>query len=86
MQHPLSPSQVQQIQATTGVMAGQPSSQQASMMNGLFGAQSNLGQNLGAMGQGIFGGPAYGGGNMFTDAYGGSAAAPLQGLTAADYG
>jgi hypothetical protein len=88
MQHPLSPSQVQQIQATTGVMAGQPSSQQASMMNGLFGAQSNLGQNLGSMGQSLWGGtPAFGGGNIFGgDAYGGSAQNPILGLTAADYG
>ena len=31
-------------------------------------------------------GPAYGGGNFMTDAYGGSAQNPLVGLTAADYG
>lgn len=31
-------------------------------------------------------GPSYGGGNFFTDAYGGSSASPLEGLSAADYG
>ena len=87
---PMSPSQMQQIQATTAAMQ-QPtapiSPQQQTMMSGLFGPQSGLGQNLGGMGQAIAGGPAYGGGSMFAgNAYGGSAAAPLPGLTAADYG
>jgi hypothetical protein len=31
-------------------------------------------------------GPSYGGGNILTDAYGGSSSSPLEGLTAADYG
>jgi len=40
-------------------------------------------------GGGLYGGlsgPSWGGGNFLTDAYGGSAANPLPGLTAADYG
>lgn len=70
---------------------GQPSSpatpQQNSMMAGLFGSQGQVGANLGSMGQAFMGGPAYGGGNIFTgDAYGGSANNPLPGLTALDYG
>ena len=54
--------------------------QQQQMMSGLFSPQNNLGQNLGSMGQSLFGGtPAYGGGNILSgDAYGGSAAAPLR--------
>jgi hypothetical protein len=79
---PLSPQQVQQIHAMTSAMQ-QPAQQQPS---GMFGPQGNLGQNLGSMTQAFVGGPSYGGGNIFTDAYGGSAAAPLPGLTAADYG
>lgn len=84
MQGPLSPSQVQQIQQTTSMM-GQPT-QQDKMMTGLFGPQNNFGQNLGSMTGALVGGPAYGGGNIFTDAFGGNAANPLPGLTAADYG
>lgn len=47
--------------------------------------------DLGSLGSGVGsllggGSPSYGGGNMFTDAYGGSASRPLPGLTAADYG
>src|SRR5215467_1966994 len=76
---PLSPQQVQQIHAMTSTMS-QPSQPQ-NMMNGMFGPNSNLGQNLGSMTQAFVGGPAYGGGNIFTDAYGGSAANPLPGLT-----
>ena len=84
------PQQVAQIHAATAAMQ-QPtmpaSPQQQQMMGGLFGPQSNLGQNLGSMGQAMVGGPAYGGGNIFTgDAYGGNANAPLPGLTGADYG
>ncbi len=91
MQGPLSPSQVQQIQQMTSTMGGQTnpaSPQQNQMMTGLFGPQNNLGQNLGSMGQSLWGGsPSFGGGNMLSgDAYGGSAAAPLPGLTMADYG
>jgi hypothetical protein len=91
MQQQLSPAQVQQIQATTGAMAqpGQPAQPgQQNMMNGLFGAQSNLGQNMGSAGGALWGStPAYGGGNILSgDAYGGSAQNPLPGLTAADYG
>jgi len=48
---------------------------------------------LGTAGAGLYGtlggsggSPVYGGGNAFTDAYGGSSANPLPGLTAADYG
>ena len=88
----LSPQQAQQIQHVTAAMQQQAptappaSPQQQQMMNGLFGSQSNLGQNMGSMGQAFMGGPAYGGGNILTDAYGGSALAPLPGLTAADYG
>ncbi len=43
---------------------------------------------LGLAGQsGLFGGsPSYGGGNMFTDAYGGSSSNPLPGLSPSDYG
>jgi hypothetical protein len=91
-QSTMSPQQVAQIQATTAMM-GQPSTapatpQQNAMLGGLFGAQSNLGQNLGSMGNALWGNtPAYGGGNILSgDAYGGSAAAPLAGLTSADYG
>ena len=78
------PQQVAQIQAMTGAMQ-QPaatSPQQQNMMSGLFG------QNMGSMGNSLWGSsPAYGGGNILSgDAYGGSASAPLQGLTAADYG
>lgn len=81
------PQQIAQIHAMTGAMQ-QPSAspQQQAMLGGMFGPQSNLGQNLGSMAGGIVGGPAYGGGNVFTDAYGGNAANPLPGLTAADYG
>jgi hypothetical protein len=87
---PLSPQQAQQIQHTTAAMQ-QPmpppaTQQQTAMMSGLFGPQGNMGQNLGSMTGAFVGGPAYGGGNIFTDAYGGNAAAPLPGLTAADYG
>ena len=84
----LTPQQVAQIQHTTAAMQQpQASPQQSAMMSGLFGPQGNLGQNLGSMGQAVMGGPAYGGGNIFSgDAYGGSAANPLAGLTAADYG
>lgn len=89
-QAPLSPSQVQQIQATTSAMTQPTNPQQSQMMNGLFGGQGvqNLGQNMGAMGNSLWGtDPAFGGGNILSeDAYGGSAAAPLPGLTAADYG
>jgi hypothetical protein len=87
----LTPAQVAQIQATTGAM-GQPttpaSPQQQTMLGGLFGSQNNMGQNLGSMGNTLWGStPAYGGGNMLSgDAFGGSAAAPLAGLTSADYG
>ena len=87
----LSPAQVQQIQHTTAAM-GQPmapaSPQQQTMLGGLFGQQNNMGQNLGSMGNALWGStPAYGGGNILSgDAYGGSAAAPLAGLTSADYG
>jgi hypothetical protein len=87
----LTPAQVAQIQATTGAM-GQPttpaSPQQQTMLGGLFGSQNNMGQNLGGMGNALWGStPAYGGGNILSgDAYGGSAAAPLPGLTSADYG
>ena len=35
---------------------------------------------------GLLSGPSYGGGNVFTDAYGGSSSSPLAGLSAADYG
>lgn len=90
-QAPLSPQQTAQIQATTAAM-GQPAApanpQQSAMMAGMFGGQGNLGQNLGSMGQSLWGStPAFGGGNIFGgDAYGGSAAAPIPGLTAADYG
>jgi hypothetical protein len=35
---------------------------------------------------GLLSGPSYGGGNVFTDAYGGSSSSPLEGLSAADYG
>lgn len=82
------PQQVAHIQAMTNAMQ-QPSTspQQQTMLGGLFGSQSNLGQNLGSVGGAIMGGPAYGGGNIFTgDVYGGSAQNPLPGLTAADYG
>lgn len=90
-QAPFSPQQVAQIQAQTQQMM-QPSApanpQQQQMLGGLFGQQSQLGQNLGSMGNALWGSsPAYGGGNILSgDAYGGSAAAPLPGLTAADYG
>jgi hypothetical protein len=85
------PQQVAQIQAMTGAMQqpfGSTSPQQQNMMSGLFGQQNNAGQNLGSMGQSLWGSsPAFGGGNMLSgDAFGGSAANPLAGLTAADYG
>lgn len=35
---------------------------------------------------GLISGPSYGGGNAFTDEYGGSASSPLPGLDASDYG
>ncbi len=82
------PAQVAQIHAATAAMQ-QPSAspQQQNMLGGLFGPQSNFGQNLGSMAGAMVGGPSYGGGNIFTgDAYGGNAANPLPGLTAADYG
>ena len=92
-QSTMSPQQVAQIQATTAAMQQpgtnpQQQQQQQQMMGGLFSPQNNLGQNLGSMGQSLWGStPAYGGGNILSgDAYGGSAANPLQGLTAADYG
>lgn len=59
-------------------------------LTGAAGSASNallynqlLGQNGGG---GLYSGASYGGGNAFTDAYGGSASNPLSGLTAADYG
>lgn len=67
----------------------------SSGLQGVTGAAGNalssaaLYSALGAQGGGLYGGlsgPAYGGGNVFTDAYGGSAANPLAGLTSADYG
>jgi hypothetical protein len=86
----LSPQQAAQIQHITAAMQQQQppaSPQQQQMMSGLFGPQGSLGQNLGSMGGAFAGGPAYGGGSILTgDAYGGSAANPLPGLTAADYG
>jgi hypothetical protein len=50
---------------------------------------SYLNNNGGTNGTGsgnIFSNPSYGGGNMFTDTYGGNAQNPLPGLTASDYG
>jgi hypothetical protein len=48
------------------------------------------GGGLGGLGGGVnygaLSGPAYGGGNIFTDAYGGSPTNPLAGLTSEDYG
>ena len=84
-QRPLSPSQVNQIQAQTTQMMQPATPQQGQMMNGLFGGQN--GQNLGAVGQALWGStPAFGGGNILSgDAYGGSAAAPLPGLSPSDY-
>lgn len=43
-------------------------------------------QAIGGNVAGSLGGPSYGGGNFLTDAYGGSSANPLPGLSAADYG
>jgi hypothetical protein len=88
---PMTPQQVSQIQATTAAMQqpGTPANpQQQTMLGGLFGQQNNFGQNLGSMGNALWGStPAYGGGNILSgDAYGGNAAAPLAGLTSADYG
>jgi hypothetical protein len=88
---PMTPQQVSQIQATTAAMQqpGAPANpQQQNMLGGLFGQQNNFGQNLGSAGGALWGNtPAYGGGNILSgDAYGGSAAAPLAGLTSADYG
>jgi hypothetical protein len=88
------PQQVAQIQAMTGAMQqpfGSTSPQQQNMMSGLFNnpnGQNGMGQNLGSMGQSLWGSsPAFGGGNILSgDAFGGSAANPLAGLTAADYG
>lgn len=53
---------------------------------GQFGQQ--MGSNLVTGAASLFGStPAFGGGNLLSgDAYGGSAAAPLPGLSAADYG
>ncbi len=90
----MTPQQIAQIQATTSVMqqpAAPVNPQQQNMMGGLFNnpnGQNGLGTNLGAMGTALWGGsPAYGGGNILSgDAYGGSAASPIPGLTAADYG
>jgi hypothetical protein len=88
------PQQVAQIQAMTGAMQqpfGSTSPQQQTMMGGLFSnpnGQNGIGQNLGSMGQSLWGSsPAFGGGNMLSgDAFGGSAVNPLAGLTADDYG
>lgn len=63
-------------------------------LNGVSGALGNAALynaigGAGGAGGGLYGGlsgPAYGGGNVLTDAYGGSASSPLAGLTAADYG
>jgi hypothetical protein len=66
--------------------------QQNAMMSGLFGIGSAaISGGAGGFGNSMLGSllpavAAYGGGNIFTDAYGGNANAPLQGLTAADYG
>ena len=92
MAPPMSPQQIAQIQATTAAMQQPTNPQQQTMMAGLLGPQGgqqgNFGQNLGSMGQSLWGAtPAFGSGNILSgDAYGGSAAAPLPGLTAADYG
>lgn len=61
-------------------------------LTGAAGGISNallLGSLAGGGNNGLYGGlsgPAYGGGNVLTDAYGGSPDNPLPGLTAADYG
>lgn len=55
--------------------AGQP--QQSTTTNPMTSAISGLPK---------LSGPAYGGGNIFTDAYGGSSSNPLPGLDASDYG
>jgi len=54
----------------------------AALYNRLFGSGSGGGGGI----YGDFSGPAYGGGNALTDAWGGSPSNPLSGLTAADYG
>lgn len=61
------------------------------LSGGLTGASSSatnalLYSQLMGGGGGLYGSASYGGGNAFTDAYGGSASSPLEGLTAADYG
>ena len=68
---------------TTGY--GQTTAPAPSLFSQILGAGT---AGAGLAGQfGLFGGsPSYGGGNAFTDAYGGSGSSPLPGLTAADYG
>lgn len=50
----------------------------------IYNALGNQGGNSGLYSG--FSGPAYGGGNALTDAWGGSPTSPIPGLTAADYG
>ena len=52
---------------------------------GLIGGSGGFGSN-GWLNSAFGSSPSYGGGNMFTDAYGGSASNPLQGLSPSDYG
>jgi len=61
-----------------------PSAPQAPKQQGL--SQDQM-KGFGVLAKGAFGGnPSYGGGNMFTDEYGGSSSNPLPGLSADDYG
>ncbi len=62
----------------SGITGAAGAGTNALLYSQLFGGNKN--------GSGIYSGESYGGGNAFTDAYGGSSSAPLNSLSASDYG
>lgn len=64
--------------ALSGGLSGATGSVNNALLYNALGGGSGLG--------GLYSGDAYGGGNIFNSAYGGSASNPLPGLTAEDYG
>jgi hypothetical protein len=76
------------VPKASGVPSGDlhaPSLQFAKSQNSGSNGMGSITSGLGAL-KGKFGGPSYGGGNVFTDPWGGSSSSPLEGLDASDYG
>jgi hypothetical protein len=84
------PSWVPQANLSTG--KGAPSAPSVSFVKPQTqqsGLSSNQMKGIGVLGNKLsadLSGPAYGGGNFLTDAYGGSSSSPLEGLSTEDYG